>query len=159
MGVVAVPTVTSEATQTLVNANRRAIVSGVDLPLGTGGMTLVAKGLALVGRDIHRAFSVEHLGKREIGNGNMLGRTTVQETNRRPRDFLLWTRNTLTFLRSGQHRTLPVHTMTGETWNGRLAGELNIFQQPRSSSTDRLDEIANRSLEVHPMATQAIVDQ
>jgi hypothetical protein len=62
----------SEATQTLVDASGRAIVSGVDLPLGAGSMTLVAKGLALVGRVIHWAFSVEHLRKREFGDGHML---------------------------------------------------------------------------------------
>ncbi len=72
-GTLTVRAVASKATQSLVDADRRSIVSGIDLPLGTRGVTLVAKGLALVGRDIHCALSVEHLRERECGNGNMLG--------------------------------------------------------------------------------------
>ena len=58
--------VASEATQSLVNADGRAIIPGVDLPLRPRSMTLVAERLALVGRNIHSPRSIEHLGKRKF---------------------------------------------------------------------------------------------
>jgi hypothetical protein len=155
--ILTVRAVASKATQTLMNADRRAIISGIDLPLWTGRVALVAKRLALIWRDINRTFSLEHLRKRKFGNRNMLERTPVKEANGRPCNFLLRARNTLSLHRSEQHGALPVHAVASEAWNHGAAGKFDRFQQPRSSPADRSNELANGSLEVHPMATKAIV--
>lgn len=78
-GGLAVFFVAGEATESFVDADRSAVVAGVDLAAGIRGMALVAESLTLVGTDLHRARSFIHLRHREAIQRDVILLAAVKE--------------------------------------------------------------------------------
>ena len=54
---------------------------------------------------------------------------------------------------------MPVHLVAGEAWDCGLGGEFGVEQTPWSLLVQWRDEIADAALEVHGVASQAIVHE
>jgi len=62
-----------------VDANRRAVVAGMNFPISERRVALVAEGLARIGADLHRPAGIKHGRQRKKSDGETEAFAAVKE--------------------------------------------------------------------------------
>jgi len=149
--------VAGQAAESFVDADGSAVLAGRNLPCGCGRVALVAQSLARVGTDSNRTCAVEHFGQRKFRQGNVGEFAAVKQSNGRTIDFLLAAGSGFVLDGFAQRCAFMMNFMAGEARNHGLCGESGCIQAPRAFRADRGDKVTNSPIEMHTVATQAIV--
>jgi len=106
-----------------VNADRRAVVAGVDLRVGQWRVALVAQGLAGIGAHFDGPFALMHRGQSEHGDGHGFARAPVEECQRGRHDGF--------FARDDARRTWSFNVRRGCGWRGSSGTGWRIWRPSR----------------------------
>lgn len=164
--VLVVASVASEAAYAFVHADGGAVVPRTNLwtPRAGGGngsrlrrarrMALVAECLTRVLTDGYQAGVIMELRNRKRGGFKVEGLAAVVEGQRGGHSHA---RRGYTRGWPGLLRAFAVDLVAGDAGDGRLTGEARGNDAPRAAGVEGLDQFANGPVEIHAMATKAVL--
>jgi hypothetical protein len=148
-----------ETTQPFMHTDGRPVISRADLRIGERSVTLVTKRLPRVGTGSYHLRRLAHVGQRKASHGNVLELSPVEEPQRRPVYLLDGACIRRPHRRPDQRRAFTVHLVASQARNHGATGEVRPPESPGTFGVNRCHELANSSLEVHAVTTQAIVHE
>ena len=119
-------------------------------------MALVAQRLALVGAYLYSSWTIEQLRHGKIACAEMQLLAAVIE-GQRASNGCGCCGNALGWF--GLCGAFAVHLVAGHAGHRRLIRKRCAYQMPRSCCVHRLHQVANRPVEVHAMATKAVIGE
>ncbi len=141
-----------------MNANGRAVVTGMNFPIGERRVALVAEGLTRIGADLHRSAGIKHGRQRKKSNGETKAFAAIKEGERRAKEFFTSSEFGLGIVVLFLERSAEaVDGMASEAGDSVLVNGGGRQKLPRAIRIERRDEIADSAFKEHAMATETVV--